>query len=51
VRVLFQHLCAREVFIEWDAVACATVHALRLHAELFPDDPGIADVVAELCTE
>ncbi|MET4921707.1 helix-turn-helix transcriptional regulator [Streptomyces sp. PSRA5] len=48
LRVLFQHSRAREVFAEWPVVARATVHALRLHAGRFPDDPGIIDLVSEL---
>ncbi|MFB8106859.1 MULTISPECIES: helix-turn-helix transcriptional regulator [unclassified Streptomyces] len=51
VRVLFQHPRAREVFTEWDTVARATVHALRLHAGLFPDDTGITEVVGELLAD
>ncbi|HET6857786.1 MAG TPA: helix-turn-helix transcriptional regulator [Streptomyces sp.] len=48
VRVLFRHPRAREVFVEWDTVARATVHALRLHAGQFPDAPEIRDLVADL---
>ncbi|WP_424922090.1 helix-turn-helix domain-containing protein [Streptomyces sp. wa53] len=48
VRVLFRHPRAREVFAEWPTVARATVHALRLHAGRFPDDPDITGLVAEL---
>ncbi|MEB3960485.1 helix-turn-helix transcriptional regulator [Streptomyces kunmingensis] len=48
VRVLFYHPRAREVFVEWPTVARATVHALRLHAGRFPDDPGINELVSEL---
>ncbi|MFD6274229.1 helix-turn-helix transcriptional regulator [Streptomyces sp. NPDC060209] len=48
VRVLFQHPRAREVFVEWPVVARATVHALRLHAGRFPDDPDITDLVSEM---
>ncbi|MFE3737001.1 helix-turn-helix domain-containing protein [Streptomyces sp. NPDC059134] len=50
VRVLFQHPRAREVFVEWPVVARATVHALRLHAGRFPDDPDISELVSELST-
>jgi hypothetical protein len=32
-------------------VARATVHALRLHAGRFPDDPGISGLVAEMSQE
>ncbi|GAA2338814.1 helix-turn-helix transcriptional regulator [Streptomyces kunmingensis] len=48
VRVLFRHARAKEVFVEWPAVARATVYALRLHAGRFPDDRGIRDLVSEL---
>ncbi|WP_413105697.1 helix-turn-helix transcriptional regulator [Streptomyces sp. Inha503] len=48
IRVLFQHSRAREVFVEWPVVARATVHALRLHAGRFPDDPGIDNLVSEM---
>ncbi|MBQ0851303.1 helix-turn-helix domain-containing protein [Streptomyces sp. BH-SS-21] len=48
VRVLFQHPRAREVFVDWAVVARATVHALRLHAGRFPDDPAIGGLVSEL---
>ncbi|MFC0548722.1 helix-turn-helix transcriptional regulator [Kutzneria chonburiensis] len=47
-RILFTHPAARVVFVEWSLVAGATVRALRLNAGLFPSDPGISAVVAEL---
>ncbi|MFC4859407.1 helix-turn-helix domain-containing protein [Actinophytocola glycyrrhizae] len=48
VRVLFTHPEARNVFVEWPVVVRATVHALRLNAGRFPDDPGISGLVEEL---
>ncbi|WP_328491978.1 helix-turn-helix transcriptional regulator [Streptomyces sp. NBC_00414] len=51
VRVLFQHPRAKEVFVEWPVVARATVHALRLHAARFANDPGITDLVSEMLEE
>jgi transcriptional regulator with XRE-family HTH domain len=48
LRVLFGHPRAREVFVEWPAVAAASVHALRLNAGYFPHDPEIRSVVDEL---
>ncbi|WP_043727033.1 helix-turn-helix transcriptional regulator [Kutzneria sp. 744] len=50
-RILFTHSAARAVFVEWPLVAGATVHALRLNAGLFPSDPGISALVAELSAE
>ncbi|WP_127508065.1 helix-turn-helix transcriptional regulator [Actinoplanes solisilvae] len=48
VRVLFQHPQARAVFPDWPFLAENTVHALRLNAGHFPDDPGIKALVADL---
>ncbi len=48
VRVLFQHPRARTVFVEWPTLAENVVHALRLNAGYFPDDPEIRTLVAEL---
>ena len=50
-RILFTHPAARVVFVEWPLVASATVRALRLNAGLFPSDPRISAVVAELSAE
>ncbi|MBM7503748.1 helix-turn-helix transcriptional regulator [Agromyces aurantiacus] len=47
-RILFTHPAARDVFAEWPAVARSTVRALRLNSGLFPDDPAIGALVAEL---
>ena len=47
-RILFTHPDARTVYPEWELLASATVHALRLNAGLFPGDAAIADLVAEL---
>ncbi|WP_411139630.1 helix-turn-helix transcriptional regulator [Streptomyces sp. x-80] len=51
VRVLFGHPEARKVFVQWPTVAGATVHALRLNAGRYPDDPQIRDLVSELRAE
>jgi transcriptional regulator with XRE-family HTH domain len=48
VRVLFTDPEARAVFTGWEDLARATVSALRLNSGLYPDDPAIAAVVAEL---
>ncbi|MFC3502112.1 helix-turn-helix domain-containing protein [Micromonospora krabiensis] len=48
VRVLFQHPQARTVFVEWPTLTENVVHALRLNAGQFPDDPDIRRLVAEL---
>lgn len=47
-RVLFTDPQARTVFVQWPAVAAATVRALRLNAGEFPADDGIRALVAEL---
>ena len=51
VRVLFTHPQARKVFVQWSALAPATVHALRLNAGRFPDDAQIQSLVGELLAE
>lgn len=48
VRILFTHPEATTVFAEWPELAPGVVHALRLNAGLFPDDPAIAGLVAEI---
>ncbi|WP_345373454.1 helix-turn-helix transcriptional regulator [Frondihabitans cladoniiphilus] len=48
VRVLFTDPHSRTVFAEWPQVSRATVHALRLHAGEYPDDPGIRQLVADM---
>lgn len=48
VRVLFQHPKARLVFPEWPTLTENVVHALRLNAGLFPEDPEIQALVAGL---
>ncbi|MEH0845576.1 helix-turn-helix transcriptional regulator [Micromonospora sp. CPCC 205711] len=48
VRVLVQHPQARTVFPDWPVLTENVVHALRLNAGLFPDDPEIQTLVAEL---
>jgi transcriptional regulator with XRE-family HTH domain len=47
IRVLFQHPQARAVFVEWPTLAENTVHALRLNAGQYPDDPEIRALVDE----
>lgn len=46
--VLFTHPEARHVFAEWEAVADATVRALRLNAGAFPGDAAISTIVERL---
>ena len=48
VRILFHHPQARAVFVEWAILTRSTVHALRLNAGLYPDDPEIVSLVAEM---
>lgn len=48
VRVLFLHPEARNVFVEWDTVTRATVHALRLNAGFDPNSPAIRSLLDEL---
>jgi len=48
VRILFTHPEAKSVFIEWDTVTGATVHALRLNAGFDPRDSAINSLVAEM---
>ncbi|MCP3785573.1 helix-turn-helix transcriptional regulator [Micromonospora sp. A3M-1-15] len=48
VRVLFQHPRARAIFPDWPALTENVVHALRLNAGLFPNDPEIQALVADL---
>jgi transcriptional regulator with XRE-family HTH domain len=48
VRVLFLHPEAKTVFVEWDTVTRATVHALRLNAGFDPRDSAIAALVDEM---
>ena len=47
-RILFTHPLARVIYPEWERMASATVHALRLNAGLFPRDSSIRELVAEL---
>ncbi|GAA4596410.1 helix-turn-helix transcriptional regulator [Planotetraspora phitsanulokensis] len=47
VRVLFRHPQARAVFVEWPTLVEQVVHALRLNAGHYPDDPRIRAVVGE----
>jgi hypothetical protein len=48
LRILFGHPEARAVFAEWPEVTRASVHALRLNAGRFPDNPRIKTLVREL---
>jgi transcriptional regulator with XRE-family HTH domain len=48
IRILFTHPAARTVFAEWPTVTQATVHALRLNAGHFPDNPRITGIVDEM---
>jgi transcriptional regulator with XRE-family HTH domain len=48
VRVLFTHPEAKSVFVEWDTVVSATVHALRLNAGFDPNNPAIVALVEEM---
>ena len=48
VRVLFLHPEAKSVFVEWDTVTRATVHALRLNASYDPNNPAILAIVDEM---
>jgi transcriptional regulator with XRE-family HTH domain len=47
VRVLFQHRSARTVFADWPTLVEHVVHALRLNAGHYPNDPEIAALVEE----
>ncbi|HEY3713048.1 MAG TPA: helix-turn-helix transcriptional regulator [Jatrophihabitantaceae bacterium] len=47
VRILFQHPQARTVFADWPTLVANVVHALRLNAGHYPDDPEIAALVDE----
>ncbi|GIF26802.1 transcriptional regulator with XRE-family HTH domain [Actinoplanes tereljensis] len=53
VRVVFLDPQARTFFDDWPSAADAVVHALRLNAGLFPDDPDILAVLDDLvdCSE
>ncbi|GAB2464535.1 transcriptional regulator with XRE-family HTH domain [Conyzicola lurida] len=48
VRVLFLHPDAKTVFVEWDSVTRATVHALRLNAGIDPSNRAILTLVDEM---
>jgi transcriptional regulator with XRE-family HTH domain len=47
LRVLFLHPQAKSVFLEWDLLTRATVHALRLNAGFDPGNPAILAAVDE----
>jgi transcription regulator MmyB-like protein len=44
---MFQHPQARVVFVEWSILVEQTVHALRLNAGYYPNDPEIRALVEE----
>jgi transcriptional regulator with XRE-family HTH domain len=48
VRWMFTSAAAREVYLEWEAEARAMLGRFRLAATRHPDDPGLADLIAEL---
>lgn len=48
VRILVGHPEARTVFVDWLEVTTRTVHALRLQAGRFPNDPGIHGLVEDM---
>lgn len=48
VRVLFLHPEAKTVFIEWETVTRATVHALHLNAGYDPNNPAIMALLDDL---
>ncbi|XVV14669.1 helix-turn-helix transcriptional regulator [Actinoplanes sp. CA-131856] len=47
-RWIFLDPAAREVFLDWPAVAADVAGTLRLYAGRFPDDPRLAELVGEL---
>lgn len=47
-RILFTDPTARTIYPEWDRMASATVHALRLNAGRFPADQAFPTLVEEL---
>ena len=47
-RILFTHPRARAIYPEWDRMARATVHALRLNLGRLSGERSIADLVEEL---
>ncbi|MEV4352574.1 helix-turn-helix transcriptional regulator [Actinoplanes sp. NPDC049596] len=47
-RWVFLDPAAREVYLDWPAVAADVVGTLRLYAGRFPDDPRLAELVGEL---
>jgi len=48
VRVLFTHADAKSIFVEWETVTRATVHALRLNLGYDPSSPAIRALVDEM---
>ena len=48
LRMMFEHPQARAIFGDWEAVVARAVHAVRLNAGTYPDDPEIKMLVADL---
>jgi transcriptional regulator with XRE-family HTH domain len=47
-RLVFLSLTARDLFVDWEMKAAATVSQLRMEAGRCPDDPQLASLVGEL---
>ena len=48
LRMMFEHPQAKAIFGDWDAVTARAVHAVRLNAGLYPDEPEIKALVDDL---
>ncbi|NLE82499.1 MAG: helix-turn-helix domain-containing protein [Rhodococcus sp.] len=48
VRYIFTHPLARDLFVDWDTTAQASVAQLRTMNERYPADPHLLELVAEL---
>lgn len=48
LRMMFEHPQAKAIFGDWEAVTARAVHAVRLNAGIYPDDPEIKALVGEL---
>jgi len=48
LRMMFEHPQARAIFGDWDAVVARAVHAVRLNAGTYPEDPEIKALVDDL---
>ena len=51
LRMMFEHPRARVIFGDWEAVVARAVHAVRLNAGTYPDDPEIKALVADLLSQ